>query len=420
MTIPAGTCTSQHRTAVEIADRVHWVGYVDWNVRDFHGYTTDRGATYNAYLVEDEKTALIDTVKGPYADYLLDNVASLTDLSKVAYVVCNHAEPDHAGALDAVINALPNAVLVCNKKCLAALSRHFDTSGWKVETVATGDVLSLGARTLGFIDTPMVHWPESMFTYLSEEKILFSMDAFGQHYATSQRFDDEVVLCTAVEEAKAYYANIIMPYGKQVAGVLGRVADLDVKMIAPAHGVIWRTHVARILDAYRNWSVCRPRKKVLVVYDTMWGSTAEMARAIHEGASLPGVDAVLVSIRDSNLTRIATEVIDAATVAFGSSTLNRGMMPMAAAVLTYLNGLRPANKAAFAFGSYGWGKGGPDSVDDWLEAMKWEILREPLKVQYRPTRKALDECREAGRMLGEKAIEMAADRQAGKSLCVDP
>lgn len=420
MTSPTDTSAARPSRAVEIAERVHWVGYVDWNVRDFHGFTTDRGATYNAYLVGDEKFALVDTVKGPYAGQLLDNVASLVDLSKVAYVVCNHAEPDHAGALDTVMKALPNATLVCNKKCLAALSCHFDTSGWKVETVATGDAISLGDRSLEFIDTPMVHWPESMFTYLPEEKLLFSMDAFGQHYATSQRFDDMVVLCTAVEEAKAYYANIIMPYGKQVAEVLDRTAELDVKIIAPAHGVVWRTHVARILGAYRNWSVCRPKRKVLVVYDTMWGSTAEMARAIHEGASLPGVDAVLVSIRNSNLARIATEVIDAATVAFGSSTLNRGMMPMAAAVLSYLNGLRPANKAAFAFGSFGWGKGGPDSVDDWLEAMKWEILREPLKVPYRPTAEALEECREAGRMLGEKAIAMAADRHRGKSLCVDP
>jgi flavorubredoxin len=334
--------------------------------------------------------------------------------------VCNHAEPDHAGALDVVLKALPNAVLVCNKKCFAALSRHFDTSDWKLEVVSSGDALSLGSRSLQFIDTPMVHWPESMFTYLPEEKLLFSMDAFGQHYATSQRFDDQVVLCTAVEEAKAYYANIVMPFGKPVAALLDRVGEMEIETIAPAHGVIWRTHVSRIVGAYRNWSVCRPRKKVLVVYDTMWGSTAAMARAIHEGASLPGVDAVLIAIRNSNLTRIATEVIDAATVAFGSSTLNRGMMPQAAAVLTYLNGLRPANKAAFAFGSFGWGKGGPDAVDDWLEAMKWEILREPLKCQYRPTPEALDECRRAGRMLAEKAIEMAADRQSGKSLCVDP
>jgi len=411
---------SQHGTAVEIADRVYWVGCVDWNVRDFHGYNTDRGATYNAYLVQDEKTALVDTVKDRYADPLLKNIATLTDLSRVDYVVSNHAEPDHAGALATVMKALPNARLVCNKKCLTALSQHFDTSGWEVETVSSGDTISLGRRTLQFIDTPMVHWPESMFTYVPEERVLFSMDAFGQHYATSQRFDDQVVLCTAIEEAKAYYANIVMPYGKQVARLLEQVAELDVDLIAPGHGVIWRSHIARIVEAYRNWSVCRPRRKVLVVYDTMWGSTAQMAQAIHEGASLPGVEAVLLFIRNSNFTRIAAEVLDTATVAFGSSTLNWGMMPMAAAVLTYWNGLRPAGKAGFAFGSYGWGKGGPDAVGDRLEAMKWEILRQPLKAQYRPTPGTLNECREAGRMLAEKAIDMAADRQPGTRLCIDP
>ena len=308
-----------------------------------------------------------------------------------------------------MIEALPNATLVCDKKCVAALSRHFDTSGWKIQVVATGDTLSLGKRTLRFIETPMVHWPESMFTYVPEERLLFSMDAFGQHYATSARFDDEVSLSTVLEEAKSYYANIVMPYGKQVARVLEQAAALEVDMIAPSHGVIWRSHMADILEAYKSWCVCRPEPKVLVIYDTMWDSTGRMARAIHEGASVPGVEAVLIHIRRSNLTRIATEMLDAATAAIGSSTLNRGMMPMAGAVLTYLNGLRPVGKAGFAFGSYGWGRGGPEAVDDRLKAMEWEILRQPLRAQYRPTPEVLDECRQAGRMLAEKAKSMAAE-----------
>jgi len=410
----------ERRPAVEIADRVYSVGVADWNLRDFHGFSTDRGVTYNAFLVVGEKTALVDAVKDVYADELLANVAAITDPSSVDYVVCNHAEPDHAGALGAVMKSLPNAVLVCNRRGREALARHFDTSGWKFQIVAGGEAVSLGSRSLRFIDTPMVHWPESMFTYLPEEKLLFSMDAFGQHYCTSQPFDDQVVLSTAIEEAKSYYANIVMPYGKQVADLLEKLGELEINVIAPAHGVIWRSHVARIVEAYRHWAVCRPRRKVLVVYDTMWGSTAQMARTIHEGASLPGVEAVLISIRNASLTRLATEVIDAAAVAFGSSTLHRGMMPLAAAVLSYWNGLRPVGKAAFAFGSYGWGKGGPDAVDDYLEAMKWEILRDPLKAQYRPSPEILNECRRAGRMLAEKAIEMAPDRQLGKNLCIDP
>ena len=403
-----------------LRENVDWVGYVDWTVRDFHGYDTQRGATYNAYLVRDEATALIDTVKAPYVDHLLANVTTVTDLSAVKYVVCNHAEPDHAGGLSRVLECLPHATLVCNEKCAVALSQHHDTSGWKTQIVATGDTLRLGRRTLWFIETPMVHWPESMFTYVPQEKLLFSMDAFGQHYASSQRFDDEVPACTVMEEAKTYYANVIMPFGKQVAKVLEEAAELDLDMIAPSHGVIWRSHVPAILQAYGNWATCRPEPKVLVIYDTMWDATGQMARAIHQGASLPGVAAELIHIRSSNLAKIATEVLDAATVAFGSSTLNQDLLPMAGAVLTYLKGLRPVNKAGLAFGSYGWSHGGPEAVDEYLKAMKWEILGEPIKAQYRPTPEVLHECRAAGRMLAERAKEMALERDTGGSLSSDP
>ena len=397
-----------------LRENIDWVGYVDWAVRDFHGYNTARGATYNAYLVRDEKTALIDAVKAPYADELLKNIAALADPAGIRYVVCNHAEPDHAGGLSRVMAALPAATLVCDQKCAAALSQHHDTSGWKMQIVATGDTVSLGRRTLRFLETPMVHWPESMFTYVPEEQLLFSMDAFGQHYATSQRFDDQVSFATAMEEARTYYANIVMPFGKQVAALLKKTAKLDISMIAPAHGVIWRKHIPAILEAYRNWADCRPKPKVLVIYDTMWDSTGQMARAILAGASLPGVEAQLIHVRNSNLTRIATEVLDAAAIAFGSSTLNQGLMPMAAAVLTYLKGLRPVGKVGLAFGSYGWSTGGPEAVDKYLQAMKWEVLRAPLKAQYRPTPEVLDECRAAGTMLAEKAREMGGDRQPGE------
>ena len=386
-----------------LREGIDWVGYLDWTVRDFHSYHTERGTSYNAYLVRDEKTALIDTVKEPYADRLLKNLAALTDPSNVDYVICNHAEPDHTGALPRVMEALSRATLVCNKKCQSTLSQYYDTSPWRIRLVATGEVLPLGRRALHFVETPMVHWPESMFTYVPEENLLFSMDAFGQHYASSERFDDEVSLCTLMKEAKTYYANIVMPFGKPVAACLKKAAELDIEMIAPAHGVIWRSRAAEILKAYEDWSVCRPKPKVLVIYDTMWGSTAAMAGEILEGASLPGVEAKLIHVRRSNLTQIATEVLDAAAVAFGSATLNRGMMPMAAAVLSYLGGLRPVGKAALAFGSYGWGPGGAEAVEAQLRAMQWEILREPLSAQYRPTPEVLNECAAAGKMLAEKA-----------------
>lgn len=394
---------------VNLSDRVSWVGCVDWNIRDFHGYTARRGTTYNAYLVRDEKTALIDTVKEPFAPDFLDQIAARTELAKVDYVVCNHAEPDHAGAMAEVMGALRNAQLLCNAKCATTLSQHFDTSSWNVRLVKTGETVSLGRRTLRFIDTPLVHWPESMFTYMPEEKLLFSMDAFGQHYASSQRFDDQIELSTVLREAKAYYANIVMPYGKQAAKAIQQAAGLEIDVIAPSHGVIWRRHAAEIVELYTNWSSGRTRPKVLVVYDTMWGSTGQMANAIYEGALDEGVEAVFLHLRRTDLTRIATEVLDAGAIAFGSSTLNRQILPMAAAVLTYWQGLRPPGKAGFAFGSYGWAKGGPEAVNDYLEAMKFEILRPPLKAQYRPTAETLDECRRAGGMLAQKAKDMAAE-----------
>jgi flavorubredoxin len=393
----------------ELCDGIDWIGYIDWTVRDFHSYVTRRGATYNAYLVRDEKTALIDTVKSPYAADLLRNIAALTPLDAVDYIVVNHAEPDHASGLAQVLAACPNATIVCDEKCREILLAYNEAAeGWPFKIVATGDTLPLGTRSLAFVETPMVHWPDSMATYCPEEKILFCMDAFGQHYASAARFDDEVDLCKVMEEAKTYYANIVMCFGKPIRRALEAAGQIEIEMLAPAHGVIWRSHPGRILEAYDRWTQFIPRPKVLVAYDTMWQSTAQMARAILEGASLEGVEAKLVSIRDSSLTEIVTDVLDAACIAFGSSTLNRGMMPMMGALLTYLEGLRPENKAAMAFGSFGWSKGGPEAIQEWIGRSKLDAFRdEPLRAKWRPGADDLAACREAGEALGHEALKRA-------------
>jgi flavorubredoxin len=394
---------------ITLRENIDWVGYVDWTIRDFHSYDTERGATYNAYLIRDEKTALIDAVKAPYADDLLAKISALCPPEKIDYIVCNHAEPDHSGALPRVLAAMPRAMLVCDKKCAEILAEHYDASAWKMRIVTTGDAISLGRRTLTFIETPMVHWPESMFTYLPEEKLLFSMDAFGQHYASAERFDDQSPLGGVMEEAKTYYANILMPYGKSVKACLEKIKDFNIEMIAPSHGIIWRRHAGEILAAYRRWMNCEPQSKVLIVYDTMWENTGAMAQAILEGAARPGVQVKLIHLRRSNLTRLATEVLDAAAVAFGSATLNHNMMPAAAAALCYLEGLKPRGRCGFAFGSYGWGKGGAENVDQRLRDIGWEILREPIRAKYRPTAEILNQCRQAGKLLAEKALAAAAD-----------
>jgi flavorubredoxin len=392
-----------------LKDGIDWVGYIDWTVRDFHGYKTESGSTYNAYLIRDEQCAVIDAVKAPYTDKLIAHIEALTDLNRIDYVVCNHAEPDHSGGLPGLMAVCPNAKLVCNAKCRNALEKHYDTASWSWHVVEDGDTISLGRRTLSFINTPMVHWPESMFTYVPEEKLLFSMDAFGQHFATAFRFDDEEPLDVILQEAKAYYANIVMLYGRPIAQTLERAAELEIEMIAPSHGVIWRSHLKEVFEAYRKWVVCKPTPKVIVLYASMWGATEQMAEAILEGVQEHEVEARFYSVDATHSTHIATEVLDCAAIAIGSPTLNNTLMPNMAGVLCYLGGLRPTNKQGFAFGSYGWSKrGGASEVEDRMKEMKIELMHEPLRAQYVPTPEVLAECREAGRRLGAYAEQFTA------------
>ena len=339
-----------------LRENIYWIGYVDWDVRDFHGYITRKGSSYNSYFIKDEKIAVIDSVKAPYADELVRNILEHTDLDKVDYVVCNHAEPDHSGSIPVLMDLCSNAKLVCNVKCQKALSMHYNTDTWNFEIVDETSTLSLGKHTLKFINTPMAHWPESMMTYVVEEKLLFSMDAFGQHLASSGRFDYNEPLCCVLEEAKKYFANIIMLYGKQVADTLVKASNFEIEIIAPSHGIIWTKHISTIIEEYKKWMICKAEPKVLIFYDSMWHSTEKMANAIYEGADVDGVVVEKYDLKASSITEIATETIDSAVLAVGSPTLNRNMMPKVAEVLTYLKGLAPKNKAAIAFGAYGWAK----------------------------------------------------------------
>lgn len=388
-----------------LSSNVNWVGVIDWSVRDFHGYRTERGSTYNAYLVSGAKHALIDTVKVPYVAELLEHVRDLVPLEQLAYVVCNHAEPDHAGGLAQVLAACPQAAVVCNKKCAEALRLHFDTATWKFQIVADGEKLDLGGATLQFFDTPMVHWPESMATYLIEEQILFSMDAFGQHYAGPWRFDDESPLDVVLAEAKTYYANIVMPYGRPVAAALAKLGALPLKMIAPSHGVIWRSHIGPIVEAYQKWMVCQATRKVVILYVSMWHSTRAMAKAMADGVLSADVDVRLMDLDAVHDTEVVTEVMDCACLAVGSPTLNQGIMPRMAAALTYLRGLKPVGKAGMAFGSYGWAARGSDELAQYLQAMQVTPLCEPITCKFRPDAAMLERCRAAGRLLAQKAME---------------
>ena len=394
--------TARYFTA--IAENIDWVGYVDWNIRDFHSYETRRGATYNAYLIRDSKNALIDSVKAPFTQELLANIKGLLPLENIHYLVCHHAELDHSGALPELARLLPQAEIVCNAKTRDILCAYYDgAANWKFRLVKSGDTLELGQYSLTFLEIPMVHWPDSMVSYLPQQKLLFSNDAFGQHLACSQRFADEIDQGTLFAEAKTYYANIVMPYGRQVVKTLSAAAALDIQTVAPSHGVVWRKDLDKIFTCYQNWATGVNRSKALIVYDSMWESTARMAAAIYKGVVAGGAEARLIRIRSSHNTELATESLDAAALVCGSSTLNQKMLPAMASALTYLQGLKPQNKIGFAFGSYGWGaKGAQDEVQAALAAMNVELLREPLKCQWKPTAEVLQNCEAAGRELGMK------------------
>lgn len=390
-----------------VKGNVHWVGYVDWDVRDFHGYATTRGSTYNSYLIKDKDVALIDSVKAPYAQYLLNNIKSLIGLNEIKYIICNHAEPDHSGSIPVLMRECKNAMLVCNEKCKNALSMHYDTKAWNFKIVDETSTLSLGENTLKFINTPMAHWPESMATYLPEKKILFSMDGFGQHFASSGRFDYEENIITVLHEAKKYYANIVMLYGKQIKAVLDKASNIEIDMIAPSHGVIWKEHIADIVKSYSRWIECKPIPKVIIFFDTMWKSTGIMADAIYEGALMEGVSVKKYDLKYTDITNIATETLEAAAIAVGSPTLNKSLMPKVAEALTYLKGLSPVGKSAIAFGSYGWAKkSGQHDVLEILKQMNCNLLlEEPIQSQYVPTLEVLDKCKAAGKLLAEVALK---------------
>ncbi|TDX47832.1 FprA family A-type flavoprotein [Orenia marismortui] len=376
--------------AKEIKKDIYWVGGIDWDLRDFHGYLTQRGSTYNAYLIIDEKVTLIDTVKHYLYDEMIERISSIIDPSKIDYVISNHVEMDHSGGLPQLMKVAKNAKLITSPKGKAGLEAHYDSENWNFEVAKPGTELNIGQRTLNFVLTPMVHWPDNMVTYLPDEKILFSNDAFGQHYASSERFADQASFDIVMEEAKKYYANIVMPYGRQVQGVLEKAKDLEIDIIAPSHGVIWRSFVTEIMEKYQKWSANETDEKALIIYDTMWGSTNKLAYAIQDAFEDKGISTKMMNLDVNHRSDIITEVLTAKYICVGSPTLNNNMLPSVAAFLTYLKGLAPKNRIGLAFGSYGWGGQSIGQVEDVLADCRFELL-DQIKVQYIPDESQLKE-----------------------------
>ncbi len=390
---------------VEIAKGIYDVGVNDWNIDDFHGYSTPLGTSYNAFLIIDEKVALVDTVKRKFTDELIANISEIIDPARIDVVISNHTEMDHSGGLARVMHLIgEDKPLYCSKLGAKNLAKHFDRP-WNYHAVKEGEELSLGSRTLTFMETRMVHWPDSMFTYIKEDKILFSSDGFGQHFAGFEKFDDALGE-SALHHAQKYFANILMLYGPLIAKLVDKVVEmgLEIDMICPDHGILWRKDPGRIINAYAQWSQQVPKRKAVVVYDTMWHSTEKMADALAAGLHSQGIAVRPMYLRKWHRSDIMTEVLDAKAVVVGSPTLNNNLFPTVSDFLTYMKGLKPLNKIGAAFGSFGWSGEAPKMILKEMEAMNFDIL-DPVRHQYVPDSGALQASFELGQTIGRAINE---------------
>ena len=377
--------------AYKLRDNIWWVGGIDWDLRNFHGYLTQRGSTYNAYLIIDEKITLIDNVKYYLYDEMISRISDVIDPARIDIIVQNHVEMDHSSGLPQLMKLIPNAKIYTNANGIKGLKAHYKED-WNFEEIKSGDSINIGKRDLTFLTTPMVHWPDNQVTYCPQEKILFSNDAFGQHIATNERLVEEYHLSIALEEAKKYYANIVLPYSRMVQKVLEAAAPLELEMIAPSHGLIWTEHIPQILAAYTDWAnnVADPGR-ALVIWDTMWKSTQMMAQAIAQGFENRGIKAKMLNLQTNHISDIMTDVMDAKYICVGSPTINSSILPTVAAFIYYLKGLSPKERIGLAFGSYGWGGQSVPILQQMLGDPKecGFTMLEPIKTLYIPDSETL-------------------------------
>ena len=392
--------------AVKLTDRVYWVGAIDWTIRDFHGYMTKRGSTYNAYLILADKVTLIDTVKAPFKDELLARIASVVDPGHIDIIVSHHSELDHSGCLNEIRDIVRPEKVYASTMGVKTLQELFHRETGIIP-VKDGETISLGNMNLTFLETRMLHWPDSMCSYLREEGILFSQDAFGMHLATSERFSDEIDPAILRYEAATYFANILLPYANLVGKVLDKIntSGFPLRMVAPDHGPVWRKDTTGIINSYAQWAAQKPAMKAVVLYGTMWRSTEAMARHIGEGLSAAGASVKTMSMDVCHRSDVAYELLDAGALVAGSSTLNNHLLPGMADILTYLKGLRPLNLIGAAFGSYGWSGEAAGQVLDILKEMKVETVGEMLRVKHVPDRETLTRCQALGEAIARELRE---------------
>ena len=386
----------------KITDSVTWVGKIDWDLKKFHGeeYSTNRGSSYNAYLVRDEKTVLIDSVWLPYDDEFVANLKKEIDLSEIDYIIANHSEVDHSGALPELMREIPGTPIYCTANGAKMLKAHYHED-WNFVEVKTGDKLSLGSKEIIFVEAPMLHWPDSMFSYLTGENILFSNDAFGQHFASEMMFNNKVDQAELYQEALKYYANILTPFSplvtKKIHEVLG--FNLPVNMIAPSHGVIWKDDPTQIVHQYLKWADNYQENQITLVYDTMWDATRLMAEAIAQGIKEEDPDVVIKLVNTSKTDKndVITELFKSKAFLVGSSTINNGILSSMAALIEIIKGLKFKNKAVAAFGSYGWSGEGVGIIEEELSKAKLDVALEGIKAKWQPDEGAKDACQAFGK-----------------------
>ncbi len=388
----------------KITNSVTWVGKIDWALRHFHGeeLSTHRGSSYNAYLIRDEKTVLIDTVWGPFAKEFIAQLKREIDLKEIDYIVSLHGETDHSGSLAELLREIPGTPVYCTANGVKSLQGQYHEA-WNFVPVKTGDVLDLGKKQLRFIEARMLHWPDTMFAYLTDENILFSSDGFGQHYASEMMYDDLVDQGELWYEAMKYYANILNPFSvlvdKKITEILGM--DLPISLICPAHGVLWRRRIKEIIEAYVDWTRAYQENQVTVVYDSMWHGTAHLAAAYCEGLRQGNSDLVVKSyyMGKADYNDVLTEIFKSKMILLGSPTVNRGILSGMAALVSYLKELGFKNKKAASFGTYGWSGESVQVLNDALTEAGFALAHEGYKVNWNPDIDALAKAREIGRQL---------------------
>ncbi|HAS74414.1 MAG TPA: MBL fold hydrolase [Clostridiales bacterium UBA8960] len=391
----------------KINERITWVGKIDWDLKKFHGeeYSTHRGSSYNSYLIRDEKVALIDTVWQPFDEEFVKNLKKVIDLKKIDYIIANHAEVDHSGGLPELMKEIPGTPIYCTANGVKSLKGHYHED-WNFQVVKTGDTLDLGEGKLIFIEAPMLHWPDSMFEYYTKDAILFSNDAFGQHYASEFMYNDLVDQAELYQEAIKYYANILTPFSplvvKKIHEVLG--FNVPVSMICPSHGVMWRENPTQIVEKYLGWADNYQEHQVTLIYDTMWDATKKMAEAIAEGIKSvdPTLNIKLFNVSKADKNDVISEVFKAKLIVAGSSTINKGILSAMASTIEIMKGLKFKNKKAAGFGSYGWSGESPKLMTEELEKCGFDVLEEGLGVLWKPDEAALENCRAYGKKLAEK------------------